>query len=615
MGATAAGATVDMGNTAGETHVGSYASTQNVTFNNIGSTSVVVSDTASAGGTTAFNWASSLTGGSADAVSLVLNGTTQTISVDPTNNGIETVSVSGAGAAVATAGFTLGSAVSRLNLAGSVLLDLDATNLAATVTTIDASTSTGGVRVQQGRAMTSNFTGGSGNDMFWINDAATNLTAADTITGGAGTDTFVITTAIGAGTATNVTGFEVLGVDMSVGNINQDIDNFAATTVTVIAAGNNTLTVTDASPSTVVNVNATMTTGTVAATIKTNTASDAITLNIGGTAGGVTVGTLSPAASYETININSVGAAANTISALGTAFANATIGGTTALTITSTATGGTGVIDASALLAPITISAAALASQTLTLTGYSDTVSSITASGTINGGAGADTITSGSTIASAIINGGSGADTITLVGSVAAGHTVNGGDGVDVLTQGTTGTATIDFQSTAVTRANGDIITGFTTTVSDYDANQTLVNGTTASGVSSVLATVGSTVTSELSTALTSNANATAFVMQSNLSGDASTALTNLAGATASNFESLGAAFETALVAALGTITDLDNNLNSTDRVVITFDNGTHTAIVYVSNTTASGNTLTVDEIEVVGVFNGTAALAAGDII
>lgn len=270
--------------------------------------------------------------------------------------------------------------------------------------------------------------------------------------------------------------------------------------------------------------------------------------------------------------------------------------------------------------------AAALTGLTLT-GGGTQTITTgalvVTANTVIDGSAATGVLTINAAAATAnplSIIGGSKADVITTSAlNAPGGDLVNGGGGLDdiTITAGSNGTV----QTVAILAADADRATGFVSATNKFDYNGVLANGTgvapTITAASEVL-TNATTFTAALSDSAAAS-NIIVFIAQGDIAaGAGGTALTTLATAalTAANIS----AFVTALVgtggALNGSITNLDTVLGTTDSVLLALDNGTHSAVLRITNTdVAAINTLTAAEIQVVGVFNATAALAAADFI
>jgi hypothetical protein len=359
--------------------------------------------------------------------------------------------------------------------------------------------------------------------------------------------------------------------------------------------------------------------------LKSNTAADAVTVNIGGTAGGVTLAAANIDTRYETITINSQGTAANTLSSFGTAVTNVVFTGATALTITDI-DDPTGVIDGRAMTAALNINGTYTNGSTVYTSSVADDIDvDVVAAGEnviIYAGAGNDDIDAAATlVGDATIYGEAGNDNINvaLADPNTAGSTdiviVDGGAGIDAIVLRTTAADEQIVQSTATLAADGDVIDGFDENEDEYDYNGTVANGTATSMSDVAIADGGGTLNADIVTAMNS-VNATGYVFANDVTGTTATTLTTLADATVDTFAAAEAAFIAALVTEInGTVTNLDSTLSTTDAVIMSFDNGTDTVAVRVTNTdTSTANTLTAAELEVVAVFDA-AVLTVTDYI
>ncbi|KFB74111.1 MAG: hypothetical protein AW09_000606 [Candidatus Accumulibacter phosphatis] len=630
LGTAAAGiAGANFALTAGETSISLLNPLANTTLTNIGMTASgfdlgVTGDRAGGPDTHSFAFAPSTTGGATDAVRLALNGVSGTVVVD-VNNGVETVAVTTSGANSTLAAFTLGAAVTRLNIAGDKNLDIKATALLAPLTTVDASSATGNVVVNaSANANTLTFTGGTGNDT--LNMGAL-LTTADTLAGGNGTDTLQVSAAQTAANLTNVSGFEIFGMNGAA--ITQDWSLISSKFANRASIGSaHLLTLNNIINGLVVDDNVTGGSLTLGA-LASPSATDAVTVNVGGTAGAVTLAAIIRDADVETLNINSQGTLGNTITTFG-ANVNATLTGATGMTVTGTGTL-SGTLDASAMTAGLTATTGTTALTVLGST-VADTLTSgivaAAATQTLNGNAGNDTINAAAVVtATAVINinGGAGNDTITGPGGAfAILGVIDGGDGMDVINAGAStgvGAAGIVIRSNATTVADADVITNFTSGVEGFRYTGAVANGavtTINNAAGNIQASVaGASLNAELASVLALNTSATAYIETTALTGSSLTALNNLATATPATLGALYTTFENELVTALaGAVSGLDTVLSTTDKVLMAFNGGGHTVLVRVTNTDQSvANTLTAAEIDLVGVFNGTALLAAADFI
>jgi S-layer protein len=433
--------------------------------------------------------------GAANTVgAITLAATTVTLTIDATTN-LTT------GAITDTAG---ADAMTTIVITGAGAVDIDAADLEAEVTTVNASGATGALSVAIGDVadagavngvdlVDATITGGAGNDSINVdalvageevnvnagagNDTVTigevvttsgAATVGDVLNGGEGTDTLAMTTAIATAqtAATTVSNFEAITVSNAITGGTLDVTNFQATGINTVnlaagagaadtgvvtfGAGANTLNIAAANAGTLtVNDTGTATTDTLSinntATTQTDVYADEI-LAING---------------FETVNIS-------TTSGTGTAAAQ----DFAAITLTVD-TGGTGTVNFSgANVANINgivtahalsfagMTAQATGTATADMTGTSFEYAGATGSGTITGSAGDDVLV-GDTGESTNIDGGAGNDNITG-GSAAetlsggeGNDTIAGGGGADTLNGGA-GNDTITLGGTTASAAGGD---------------------------------------------------------------------------------------------------------------------------------------------------------------
>ena len=341
---------------------------------------------------------------------------------------------------------TTAAALTTLTVTGAGAVDLSATALQATVATIDASGNSGGVTVTPGSLVTATVTGGSGNDV--ITTGA--VLSTGSVNAGAGTDTLVVasathlaSTALGA----KYTNFETLriatGVSMDMANAPAGIT--AVQTLGVATASNMT-------PTQAANV--TMRTNAIAGTADAinlqlasqSGTSDVLTITAG--TGLTTTGALDIAAlnvtGFETLNLKAnpgpsstaggattaaddrttfitgtiTGPTLNAINLTGTAVTIANVATTVAVTINGSALTGNGL--AAATTAGLTVGGLAVAGSTITGSAVRD-VFVIGAEGSAyNGGDGNDSMTTTVAILLAdgttdgTMNGGAGTDTMVV---------------------------------------------------------------------------------------------------------------------------------------------------------------------------------------------------------
>ena len=586
-----------------------------------------------------------------DSMTLNLDGAGAIVNVggeaDP-DGGIETFSViASGGASDLGVGQGFGNTATSINVTATTTLDLGSGTSFAAVTGFDASTSTSSVtavfanKAAAGETAVS-IKGGSGADNFDIGaftlanqgdvtvdmgagndilDIGTTFQDTDTgssISGGTGTgDILIISgTALVAAENSQFSGFEILNQETNA--ITQDADNFAGTIFGTGNAAVNAYTLGDLADDSTLNVNHTMT-GNLTGTIKTDTATDAVTVNIGGTAGAITLAGLVLSTTYETVTVNSQGTAANVLTAVATnVINNMTFTGATALTVSST-NNITGVVDFTASTAGNTVTVTDTTAQTISFGSGADTLTATgvvtDATQTINGGGGNDNITAGIIIdnGTLIINGEAGSDTLSVAAMTGATNnsaaTINGGTGIDFITLDAIATNLVDIVSTAAAVADADKITAFTTTVDDFDYNGTVLNdaATTITAVSNATLAGG----------IAADGDATVYIVTTALTGAAQTDLIALvAETTVSGITTDYATFEASLATALGTVAGLDAALSSNETVLLNIDDGTNSVIVKVTNTdTTTANTLTAAELDLVAVMVAADDLVTGDFI
>jgi len=455
---------------------------------------------------------SSVTSGASDALTLTLgNQTAGTF----TANGIETFNVVSGTAANTTT--LAGAQLKTVNVSGSSNLTLG--TLPSTVTKVDASSFTGGLKATLGNTTTT-LTGGAGDDTITFSGTSSVATAG-TIDGGSGTDTLshVVTGTIGTNAVTDnnvissatvgarYTGFEVYGLSSTAvtADINatedtvtggQDMDYLTGVTTLAVSgatsADPNTTTANDdvqfdfnftnvASTANALNISGISNSFStdsndddvevnVSASRKTNGSADSMVVTLG------TTGTSAAGAGSTTVTDNSGGNKND-------AFLNLTLSNEESISILSQ--GGANYV--------ATLDAANLTSLTLTgdqaltidaianATGLSKidasamtaafvmnnstvtTANSSTTASTITGGSGNDRLTGGTKADS--ITGNDGADTLfggdgndTISGGSGA-DSISGGSGTDVLTGGD-GNDTFYVGTTASDFATAETVDG-----------------------------------------------------------------------------------------------------------------------------------------------------------
>ncbi len=198
---TAGGTTVNMVNATGTTEIWNERSTDAVglAVTNVQELAAVgVKGDITVGSTYRVGFKDSLAVGTADSISIALDGATITnlgVGGMTAANEFETLNVSATGTNVVTnllqgTGAGALAATKTVNVTGAGKVTVTAA-LAATVTTVDASANTGGVSFNLTATGGVTTKGGSGADTF---NMGASLTTADVLTGGDGTDIIGVTT-------------------------------------------------------------------------------------------------------------------------------------------------------------------------------------------------------------------------------------------------------------------------------------------------------------------------------------------------------------------------------------------------------------------------------------
>jgi Ca2+-binding RTX toxin-like protein len=447
-------------------------------------------------GATSVAYATSAVAGTADTQALSVSGAgTASSPVTFTVGGIETLAITGDGTA---SGISLAASNDHktITVAGAAGLTILASG-ETTITTVDASASTGGVSVQDLGASKLTMTGGAGNDTLRIDGSTIDID--DSINAGEGTDKLIFTAATNVTSATNgaklvgfetVEGFrsETFAEDSAVPTvIAQDtsllsaqpatvgVSSFSLAQSTVAGGGSNDdetlaygvnftnlaattnmslsgMKVTDASLAAtgatsgglIVNFTAT-------ADLKTDTTADAITATLG-TSSSAATGTATQTGGvidsdtafnltlslddYETVNLVNQGGSQTIASLLSGDLKTLNVNASKAVTISSVTASALRTIDASASTADVKFTAAGIAlggASTLTGGAGNDSLEGSSAADSIVGGAGNDTIDGAG--GNDTIFGGDGGDTITVASSSTA-TVVDGGAGADTITGG-----------------------------------------------------------------------------------------------------------------------------------------------------------------------------------
>jgi len=515
----------------------------------------------------------------------------QTLTIDADSSFRATGAITGWDAA--TAG-VLNTGV--ITVKGDSLVDIDDNALNAAVETVNASASTGGVRVAASSQTDFQFVGSEAADRFTTGAVGSTLSgSALSVDANGGTDRLIVGTTghITAAIGELYTDFEELQVNNGVTTNLTQLDHNTISSVRINdaagATGLTNLTATQAANLKVVAGNAT----------------GAITI---GVANAATVGNIDTVV----LTADDEAAAVGTI-ALGTPV----IAGVENLTIN-----GTDIVTIAALTG-----AAQVTNLKLNQTHATGTSTVVT--GAVAFGVNTHLDASGSTAAVSInanastsgnairVTGGSGDDTLRTSGRTTMADIVQGGLGRDTITiTSDAGTAEIvTVISEATKTEDGDIITGFESAEDQFDFNGTLSNGSGSGAVSTAEVTSAATFAAGL--AAGTGANSTVFLTTTNMT--ATQGLTALdACVTGGMTDAEAQAFEDTLIGTggllAGAIANLDSVLGSSDVVLLEVESAISSAVLRIANTdTSTANTLTNAEIDLVAVFAATATLAAAD--
>jgi len=415
--------------------------------------------------------------GTADTVSLTLNGAATTASTTVTYNGPETINVVATGATSGSSSKTVtitDADLETINLTGTANVNLTATfsgaSLSTQTGTFDASAAGGTVRATLTAGSSGNLSvkGSAQNDVITLGATPTKYMTVD---GGAGTDTLSVAdggTYASTNTtqpAGNITNFETLAVT---GGGTVDLRSFAKNTFTAATAAAG-LTLSKANAE-LVTVSLTGN-GSLTHTLATDGTTDALTVKFASTTTGVTAAAVD-VQNIETLTISSGGLDSNTITALtSVALSKLVVSGEQDFTVTNALTDAVSLatVDASGLTGLDTTFSlnAGVSTKAMTVTLGSGVEGSLGGTvNTITTGYGADSVTGGAY--KDVITTGSGNDTVvagagndfitTGLGddSVDGGtgdDSINGGAGNDVLAGGD-GNDTIDGST------GNDTITG-----------------------------------------------------------------------------------------------------------------------------------------------------------
>jgi len=421
--------------------------------------------------------------------------------------------------------------------------------------------------------------GGAGSDTYTA--SGTTLTAGDQLSGGAGADTLQITTTAAAAVGTGVTstGVETISATATLGDLSVDATGFSDVTTITNTGSTANVSVTGLKAIPAVNVvgTATATSVAFASATTTNGAADSITVNLNGAA--VTGNGSVTANGIETVNVVSTGSASGSTTATFTVTSDAL----TALAVTGSA---------AAKIAANLVGATATTTGTVTSDDGAHDIA-ITADATdklsINLGAGNDQL---------------------RVANISATHTIAGGDGTDTLRYSgadavaLAGTANVTgFESVTLSNAApaSFAMTGAGVTTLTYtEAGAGTFGGLSTGGT--VNLNKGGSVTVAAAGA-TAGATAAATLAAATYSGTADSLTVNVGAATTTT----GAASST--VSAVGVESVTFNSLalsTSTEARAVTFSDTTATTAALKSITVNSS----IPALTTVAVSNaGTSAL------
>ncbi len=377
------------------------------------------------------NTASAVTG-LADTQVLNVNGTTAgTFTAD---TGIEkvTLKVTGADATLTNIAAT---GANTLTIEASKALEITGA-IATNFTTVNASTSTGGVTLNATGAANYTVTGGSGNDVISIGNE---LTTSDSLTGGNGTDTLVVTDSSDLVADLKVSGFEILRLTENTGSA--DISFLSGiTTIDYRTTAGDATTATNVAEGTAVKISgdaATITHTVKNATNAGTTNSLTVTIDHATAETDLDITTAFVAAGVETINVVSSGISSPATLAAGSQNSIASFVGSTGLQTINISGASDFQLGETGAISTLTLIDASSATGRVDLD-----VSEASATGTVTtrGGSNDDTITGRATADSIVGNAGKdtidGADGNDTISGGAGNDSITGGTGNDVITGG-----------------------------------------------------------------------------------------------------------------------------------------------------------------------------------
>jgi len=598
---------------------------------------------------TTITFADSVLAGTADTLTLNVNGNTGAVNIGNATTGagtgIETLVINSNGATSTFSAVNIDATPATLTIKGSASLDMNAAAAFPKMATLDASTFTGdldillGADTVTGTADAKTLTFGSGNDDLDLgaldpgeigvltvnmgagNDATDLDNYADTtmvIDGGDGTDSITTATAITAANGTKITNYETFIFGQNTGT--QDLSliasnssftsvNAAAATTTMNNVGANvaTLNLVGGVATTAATFDRLIDNTTNSLTVKAITANTTLT-------GDLTINdeetVTFDSSSYDLVIQGDIGTT-DTTSVVLTGSNLITLGANGSKEFSSVKIA---TIDASGVTGTEAVNVFAINNTSaMTVTGPASTgtftfdggtkADTITAGGGIldvDAGAGDDTITGGAK--ADIIQGDGGADTIT--GGEAADY-IEGGAGRDVINLAET-TAASDEVELSRGATTVDKITGFLAGA-----------GTGADNISALQATHGWTSTDGTTTVLLST-GATLKAADNAADSNIATISTNVAAGTFDSFLAgtmTEADMESNVITALG----LTGALDTAAEVLVFVDDGEDTGVFRFSgNDAATDDLASAGEIEIMAVLDGLADatdIAVGDVL
>jgi hypothetical protein len=451
--ATTNASTLNASGFSGVTTVGSIGSTTAVSLT--GLTTIPTVNMTGTSSNLTVGMAAATVVGTADAMTINLNGVGTTADNTVTVDGIENVTVNATGSvgAILSGGGSFETTIASTTLRSVTVVGTGQTGLLANMT--GAGTGTTGV--------TATITGSAGADIFSVRVPATasklsadfgagddtiDITQADaaqTIAGGAGTDTLIYAGAAAAATATaNITGFENVimnaAVDFALATSSLRYAGVAAAgTYTGLAAGG-VVTLDDGGSLTLANTALTGTT-------------DAVTFNVGQATDATATGATIAAGTFDVVTVNAI--AISTLAA--TNSATFSVSGATLNTVNLNSSQGVVLAVGGAALTTINASGVAgnfsstaatstTAGLTITTGAGNDIINGGALGDTLNGGAGNDTITGGT--GADRMTGGAGADTFVIAANSAT-SSASTAAAPDVISDFTPGTDKLDVGATA----------------------------------------------------------------------------------------------------------------------------------------------------------------------